>query len=190
MPTTETQLDVHESATQPQPSKPRRALTAANQMPESRLILAILLIATVLAVSSPAFLSRFNLVSVLMSFSFIAIAGLGELLVIVTGGIDLSVGSVIGLAGMLAAFAIEAGYHPAVGILIGILGGAIVGLVNGFFVVKFKIYSFIITLGTLQIARGITVGLTRGRPSRDSLRRSCLLAMTPYSYFRRLYGSC
>ncbi len=162
MSTMEPPLDVHDSSIQPKPNIVRRTVARANQMPESRLILAILLIAGVLALSSDAFLSRFNLVSVLMAFSFIAIAALGQLLVIITGGIDLSVGSVIGLSGMLAAFAIEAGFHPAVGILVGILGGLIVGAVNGFFVVRFKIHSFIITLGMLQIARGITVGLTRG----------------------------
>jgi ribose transport system permease protein len=140
----------------------RRSVSRAGQMPESRLILAILLIVALLALSSDAFLTPFNLVSVLMSFSFIAIAALGALLVIITGGIDLSVGSVIGLSGMLAAFAIEAGLHPVIGIAVGIVSGLIVGMVNGFFVVKFRIHSFIITLGTLQIARGITVGLTRG----------------------------
>lgn len=163
MATTKTGLEEREAAAQPaQSSFPRRALARANQMPESRLILAVLLIAGLLALSSDAFLTRFNLTSVLMSFSFIAIAALGQLLVIITGGIDLSVGSVIGLSGMMAAYVIKAGYHPAVGILVGLLCGIAVGLVNGFFVVRFKIHSFIITLGTLQIARGITVGLTSG----------------------------
>lgn len=150
------------ASVQPGPNILRRIVARANKMPESRLILAILLIVVVLAMSSHAFLTPFNLVSVLMSFSFIAIAALGALLVIITGGIDLSVGSVIGLSGMLAAFAIEAGFHPVVGMTVGILGGLVVGAVNGFFVVKFRMHSFIITLGTLQIARGITVGLTRG----------------------------
>lgn len=140
----------------------KRTITFLDQLPEWRLILAILLMGGLLATSSDAFLTAFNLRSVLMAFSFTAIAALGQLLVIITGGIDLSVGSVIGLSGMLAAFVIEAGFHPAAGMLVGLLAGVAVGLFNGFFVVRFNIHSFIITLGTLQIARGITVGLNQG----------------------------
>ncbi|MFM7171628.1 MAG: ABC transporter permease [Caldilinea sp.] len=114
MSSTETQFK--ESGSLPQAKRSRsvrQLLRTVNQVPEARLMLAVLIIAALLAFSSDAFLSPFNIVSVLMSFSFIAIAALGQLLVIITGGIDLSAGSVIGLAGMLAAFVIAAGYHPA-----------------------------------------------------------------------------
>lgn len=144
------------------PSIFKRSVNFLDQLPEWRLILAILLMGGLLATFSDAFLTPFNLVSVMMAFSFTAIAALGQLLVIITAGIDLSVGSVIGLSGMVAAFVIQAGYHPVMGMLVGILAGVMVGLFNGFFVVRFNIHSFIITLGTLQIARGITVGLNRG----------------------------
>jgi ribose/xylose/arabinose/galactoside ABC-type transport system permease subunit len=138
------------------------AIDFLDQTPEWRLILAILIGGGLLAAFSDAFLTPFNLRSVLLAFSFTAIAALGQLLVIITAGIDLSAGSVIGLSGMIAAFVIVAGFHPVVGMLVGVLAGVLIGLINGFFFVRFKIHSFIITLGTMQIARGITVGLNKG----------------------------
>ncbi len=131
-------------------------------IPEWRLVLAVLIGMIFLSLSSDAFLTPFNLRSVLLAFCFIAIAALGQLMVIITAGIDLSVGSIIGLSGMVAAYIIQAGYDPIVGVMFGILSGIIVGAVNGFFLIRFNIHSFIITLGTLQIARGITVGITQG----------------------------
>lgn len=139
-----------------------RFLAFLDVIPEWRLLLAVLIGGVFLALTSDAFLTPFNLRSVLLAFSFTAIAALGQLLVIATAGIDLSSGSVIGLSGMIAAFIIRAGFHPAIGMLAGVLVGLLVGLFNGYFVVRYKIHSFIITLGTLQIARGITVGLNKG----------------------------
>ena len=134
----------------------------SQQFPESRLILAIVIGAILLSFASEAFLSARNIRSVALAFSFSAIAAMGQLLVILTGRIDLSTGSTMGLSGMVTALALVAGVPVAGGILIGILVGAAVGAVNGLFSVRFGISSFIVTLGTLQVARGITVGLTEG----------------------------
>lgn len=137
-------------------------LKVLRDMPESRLVLAILIGGSLLAYQSEPFLSGPNIRSVLLAFSFSAIAALGQLLVIITGRIDLSTGSTMGLTGMLTALALASGMSIPVAIGIGILVGATIGLVNGFFSVRFGISSFIVTLGTLQVARGITVGLTEG----------------------------
>lgn len=134
----------------------------SSQFPESRLILAILIGGALLSFASDAFLSARNIRSVSLAFSFSAIAAMGQLLVILTGRIDLSTGSVMGLSGMVTALALVSGVPVGLGVVIGILVGASVGLVNGLFSVKFGISSFIVTLGTLQVARGITVGLTEG----------------------------
>jgi ribose/xylose/arabinose/galactoside ABC-type transport system permease subunit len=131
--------------------------------PEFRLVLAILIGATLLASQSPAFLTGRNLSSVLLGFSFAGIAAVGQLLVIITGRIDLSSGSVMGLAGMVCALVtVTLGWSMWVGIAAGLAAGFACGAFNAFFTVRFGITSFIVTLGTLQIARGITVGLTEG----------------------------
>lgn len=128
----------------------------------ARLLLAILIGGAVLALQSDAFLTLRNLRSVLVGFSFIAIATLGQLMVILAGRIDLSAGSVMGLAGMLSALALTAGVDPVAAVVIGVASGALVGLLNGFFGVSLGINAFIVTLGTMQMARGITIALTEG----------------------------
>lgn len=129
---------------------------------ELRLILLILVGAAVLASLSPAFMTGRNLSSVLLGFSFVGIAALGQVLVIIAGRIDLSSGSVMGLSGMVCAIAMTSGFGMWGGIAAGILTGAACGVFNAVFTVRFGITSFIVTLGTLQVARGITVGLTEG----------------------------
>ena len=152
-------------ASEPQKSssaKSNSLLNTLRDMPESRLILAILVGGTILAFQSDAFLSTNNIRSVLLAFSFSAIAAMGQLLVILTGRIDLSTGSIMGLSGMLTALALVAGIPEIPAILIGVAAGGLVGFANGFISVRFSISSFIVTLGSLQVARGITVGLTEG----------------------------
>jgi ribose transport system permease protein len=129
---------------------------------ELRLILLILVGAAVLASLSPAFMTGRNLSSVLLGFSFVGIAALGQVLVIIAGRIDLSSGSVMGLSGMVCAITMTSGFGMWGGIVAGILTGAACGVFNAVFTVRFGITSFIVTLGTLQVARGITVGLTEG----------------------------
>ena len=132
------------------------------QAQESRLLLAVLLGGVILASQSDAFLTLRNLRSVLIGFSIIAVATLGQLLVILTGRIDLSAGSVMGFAGMVSALALASGIDPAIAVAIGIGIGALAGLFNGLFAVSLGINAFIVTLGSMQVARGITVALTEG----------------------------
>jgi ribose transport system permease protein len=129
---------------------------------EMWLLLAILIGGAVLAWQSDAFLTLRNLRSVLTGFSFVAIAALGQLLVILSGRIDLSTGSVMGLAGMVSALALASGIDAPFAVPIGVTVGALAGLVNGLFSGALSINSFIVTLGTMQVARGITVALTEG----------------------------
>jgi ribose transport system permease protein len=111
---------------------------------------------------SEAFLTLRNLRSVLIGYSFIALASLGQLLLILTGRIDLSAGSVMGLAGMASALALSAGVDPTLSVVIGVAIGALIGIFNGALSVVFGLNSFIVTLGSMQIARGVTVALTQG----------------------------
>lgn len=108
-----------------------------------------------------------NLFNVLRAFSWIAISAFGETLVIITAGIDLSVGSTMALAGMFTALALTSWGLPVVpGVIVGLLTGAIIGLLNGLLISKAKLPPFIATLGLMSIARGICYGVAKGQPVR------------------------
>jgi ribose transport system permease protein len=108
-----------------------------------------------------------NLFNVLRAFSWIAISAFGEILVIITAGIDLSVGSTMALAGMLAALAMTSWGLPVVpGVIVGLLTGVVIGLLNGLLISKAKLPPFIATLGLMSIARGICYGVAKGQPVR------------------------
>jgi ribose transport system permease protein len=84
-------------------------------------------------------------------------------LVIITGGFDLSVGSTLALGGYVASVALLAGYGAATAVTLGVLSGAIVGLVNGLIITKVKVNPLVTTLGTMTIVRGIVLVQTQGR---------------------------
>ncbi len=117
-----------------------------------------------LAISSPPFLTATNLSSVVRQTAVINIMALGMTLVIVAGGIDLSVGAILAFAGLAGTKAMEAGAPIAVGILIGMAAGFGWGLVNGSLTVRLRINPFIVTLGTLGIVRGLTLLYSKGLP--------------------------
>lgn len=117
-----------------------------------------------LAIASPYFLTATNLSSVARQTAVINIMALGMTLIIVAGGIDLSVGAILAFAGLMGAKALESGAPVPVGILVGIGAGLLWGLVNGLLAVRLKIAPFIVTLGTLGIIRGLTLLYSGGLP--------------------------
>ncbi len=136
------------------------------------IILALLLCCAVLTVISDNFLTMRNILNVLRQTSINGILAIGMTFVILTRGIDLSVGSVVALAGVVAAsFATtSAGFIPgapwpaAAAILIGVLVGMACGGVSGVFVSRFGVPAFVATLGMLSAARGLTLLYSGGRP--------------------------
>jgi len=108
------------------------------------------------------FLTSTNIFNVLRQFSWIAITGFGAILVIISGGIDLSVGSIMSLAGLTTAISLKANIDLWPSILAGLAAGTCVGLLNGFLVSKAKLPAFIATIGTMSVARGLCYGLTNG----------------------------
>ncbi len=117
------------------------------------------------AVTENKFLTSDNIFSMMRAFSWIAVTGFGELLVIIIAGIDLSVGSTMGLVGIITGMVIVNANQPVwVGIVVGILSGIVMGLVNGVLVAKGKLPAFIATLGTMSIGRGLCYGFTNGQP--------------------------
>jgi ribose transport system permease protein len=125
----------------------------------------LLLICVVFALGSSEFLTASNLLNVALQTSIIAIVAIGMSFVIFTAGIDLSVGSMMALAGAIAAgMAVRQGFDTYVSITIGLGIGLILGAVNGLMIVKGGIPPFVATLSMLAIARGLTLVYTEGRP--------------------------
>src|ERR1041384_7916973 len=101
------------------------------------------------------FLSPNNLRIVLSQTVIVAIGAIGMTMIIISGGIDLAVGSTIALTGVITALAINAGFPPSVALLSGIFMGGFVGVVNGAVITRLKVVPFIATLGMLGVARGV-----------------------------------
>jgi len=127
----------------------------------------LLVIGTFLSLRTDTFLTWNNLSNISRAFSWIAIAAFGESMTIIIGGIDLSVGAVMALAGLITARSLEADLPVPFAVAAGLLTGGLVGWVNGTLVGRVGLPPFIVTLGTMSIARGITFGLTGGWPVRN-----------------------
>lgn len=117
------------------------------------------------ALISPYFLTGINIKHLLAQVAIIAILSAGETFVILTGGIDLSPGSLLAVGGAVTAALIKwAGLPVFIGILGGLTVGIFAGAINGLLVARVKIPSFIATLAMLAIGRGVTLVITNGRP--------------------------
>ncbi|MBC7078069.1 MAG: ribose ABC transporter permease, partial [Synergistales bacterium] len=128
--------------------------------------MALILIAIIAAVSvlNPRFFSVSNFLIIMRQVAINGTLAAGMTMVIISGGIDLSVGGNVALAGCLAAGALRATSSPALAVLTGLAVGVAVGLVNGLFVAYPKMPPFIVTLATLALCRGLTLVYTGGRP--------------------------
>ncbi|MDZ7372356.1 MAG: ABC transporter permease [candidate division KSB1 bacterium] len=136
-----------------------------NLQPQALGVLAALVAMVLfLSIATPHFRTAENIFSVFRNFSFVAILAIGETLVIISAGIDLSVGSILGLSGCLAALAMRTGWPDVAAVAAGLLCGTLLGLTNGLLVTAVKLPPFIVTLGTLSIARGLAYVVTRGWP--------------------------
>jgi inositol transport system permease protein len=129
------------------------------------LVLVLALLAIVLALAKPQFLTWANLVTVVRQISINGILAVGVTYVLLTGGVDLSLGSVVALAGVIAASLAHPGGHAlAVPVLAGILTGTACGWTNGALVTRGGVAPFIVTLGMMTVARGLALVLSGGRP--------------------------
>ena len=127
--------------------------------------LAFALICLILAFSTPRFFTVSNLMIIGTQVSINALLAFGVTFVIITGGIDLSLGSMVAVAGVTAAlFAHPDAYPLIVPLLAGLGAGLFFGAFNGFVVTNSKVPPFIVTLGTMTIGRGLALILSKGRP--------------------------
>ena len=124
----------------------------------------VLLVGT-LAIISPPFLTPYNIINILLQTSVNAIIAVGMTLVIITGGIDLSVGAVVALSAVIAASIAHPGGYPLfISILLGLGVGLVVGLLNGVLIAKKRLAPFIVTLAMMTAVRGLALVYTNGRP--------------------------
>ncbi len=112
--------------------------------------------------SANRFLTGDNLKAILTGIAPDGLIAIGMTFVIITGGFDLSVGSTLALGGYVASVALLNGYGAAAAVALGVLSGAVVGLVNGFIITKIKVNPLVTTLGTMTIVRGIVLVETQG----------------------------
>ncbi|MDR0539315.1 MAG: ABC transporter permease [Spirochaetaceae bacterium] len=113
---------------------------------------------------SEYFFSLQNFLTVATQTAVIAIIAIGQTYVMITGGIDLSIGSNMALAGMASALCLQTGMPALAAIIVGLVSGALVGFINGAFVSFGKLPPFIATLGTMTAIRGVSLTLTAGIP--------------------------
>ncbi len=129
------------------------------------LVAALVLIFVALSLARPNFLTVANLVNLIRQISINGILAVGVTYVLLTGGVDLSLGSLVALTGVVAASFAHAEQYPViVPIGIAVLAGACCGLLNGFVITKGRVAPFIVTLGTMTAARGLALVLSGGRP--------------------------
>ncbi|WP_210237698.1 ABC transporter permease [Mesorhizobium sp. M00.F.Ca.ET.216.01.1.1] len=131
---------------------------------EVNVLVAMLIVGALISLYTPYFLTTNNLMGVFRAFSLTAIMSIGMVMVIVTGGIDLSVGSAMGLASLVTALCFDAGYSTGVSIGAGVAVGMVFGLTNGLLITAIGLPPFIATLGTLSIGRGMMYMVTHGVP--------------------------
>jgi ribose transport system permease protein len=124
-------------------------------------ILIVLLI--IAALSSPAFLTPTNITNLLLQMSIIGVVVMAELIIVLTGGIDISVGSALGLAAVLSA-GLFGGFSVWFALLVALAVGGLIGVVNGWLVAFRGLEPFIVTLGMLALARGLVYAYSEGIP--------------------------
>ena len=164
--------DVSQASKQSSPSSGGEGFDVAKLLLEGRAFFALIVIIVVFSILSPYYLSVANFLTMASHVAIFGILAVGMLLVILNGGIDLSVGSTLGLAGVVAGFLMQGVtltwlgvvlYPPVwvVAVLACMLGAA-VGLVNGVLIARFKVPAFVATLGVMYMARGLALLMTSG----------------------------
>jgi len=126
-------------------------------------LIGLILLSLILAIVSPVFLTKTNLINVILQCAINATVAYGMTFVILTGGIDLSVGSIVAVAGVTMGMAMERGVPLLPALLICCVMGAACGLINGLLMTLAKLPPFIGTLGTMSMLRGLALYLTDGR---------------------------
>lgn len=142
--------------------KAEKKLSFIKSKPKTEIFLLIVLALLFLTFgfSSPAFLKFDNLMKLLRQASIYGIVAIGMVFVIISSGIDLSVGSVLGLSGVIMAMCLSRGWSSITAILFSIAAGAVIGLINGILIYNGKVPPFIATMGTMTVTRALIMLIT------------------------------
>jgi len=130
---------------------------------EFGILMVLLLVSAIVSIYAPAFLQTSNLINVVRQTVEIGIMAVGMTLIITSGEIDLSVGSILGASAIIGALLVRGGTDPTLAFFATLSVGAMAGLVNGLLVTKARIPSFIVTLGMMQILRTVSLATSGGR---------------------------
>src|ERR1700723_3290886 len=148
-------------------SSPGEIVRAIFRWEASGVLVALIVLCVILAVSSPNFLTSFNLTVVIREASFVGLVALGQTLVLLLGGIDLSVGAAAGLSAIVGCLFLKSlGIPPWLVIPATAVFGLFIGSLNGFFISFLKLNPFIVTLAMWEIFAGMTLVITKGYPIR------------------------
>ncbi len=138
-------------------------LTALRHLIRQRTLLMLVALCAVVSYLLPVFLTTHNLLNVLRQVSITSIVAVGMTFVIITGGIDISVGSTVAFAGVVVAYALQKGYSIELSILAALLVATAAGLINGALVAFGNVMPFVATLGTMNLFRGASLIVTNGQ---------------------------
>jgi ribose transport system permease protein len=144
-----------------------RYLNSILKRRETGILLALILMCVAITVAAPRFATKQNMYLLSRQISLLAIVAIGEFFTILTAGIDLSVGSIIGFSGVMCGLSLAAGLPPGVAIVLGLAAGFAAGLVTGSLVAYVGLTPFIPTLAMMSIARGAIWVITKGWPVTD-----------------------
>jgi len=131
---------------------------------EISIVVAIIIMGIVFGINEPIYLSSSNMMDIFEQSIIYGLMAIGMTAVIISGGIDLSVGSALALICVVISKAAVSGVHPLVCLLIGLVLGSVLGLLNGVLVAKLKLQPFIATLGTMSVYRGVAYLISKGYP--------------------------
>ncbi|MGA7813571.1 ABC transporter permease [Caballeronia sp.] len=144
-------------------ARERSPLSAVAHSQEFWILIAVVVIGAIVGTIAPNFLTGNNISNIANNFCFTALIAIGMTPVIMTGGIDISVGSTLGLTGVTLGLVFSAGHSFAFGVGSVLIAGALVGLVNGLFIAYLKLPPFIVTLAMMSMARALTLVVTNNQ---------------------------
>ncbi len=159
--------DSHSAASAPQLRKSAGLLARFWRWEASGILVALIVLIAVLSLATDNFLSTYNMSVVARQAAFVGLVALGQTLVLLVGGIDLSVGAAAGLSAIVGSLLLTMfGVHPYLVIPLTMVFGLMLGLINGAFVAGLRLNPFIVTLATWEIFAGMTLVITKGYPIR------------------------
>jgi ribose/xylose/arabinose/galactoside ABC-type transport system permease subunit len=150
--------------TAPQPVVRRPSLLQTLGLGRFTLLIVLLLIIAVTAIGNPRFLSVNNLLNILFQVSALGIVAAGQTILLIAGGLDLSVGAALSVAGLATALTIASTGSIALAVLAGVVAGVAIGAVNGALIATNRATPFIITLGTMTFLQGVAILMSGGSP--------------------------